>query len=58
MELLLAVLFWMGILTQEEIQYVTPEEAHELFLVNYDQIEAEYPEEHQGIIGTYEDEVN
>jgi hypothetical protein len=48
----------MGILTQEEIQYVSPQEAHELFLINSDQIEAEYPEEHQGIIGIYEDEVN
>lgn len=58
MELLLLVLMWMGIITQEQTHHISQPEANELFMIFSDQIEAEYPDEYQGIIGTYEDEVN
>lgn len=58
MELLLAVLIWIGALSTDQAPYVTQAQANEMFLLNADQIEAEYPDEYGSIIGTYEDEVN
>lgn len=57
MELLLAVLLWVGVITQEEMPNLSQNEATELFQVNANQIEAEYPDEYGTIIATYEDEV-
>ncbi len=57
MELLLAVLLWVGVITQEEMPYLAENEATELFQINANQIEAEYPEEYGSIIAIYEDEV-
>ena len=58
MELLLAVLMWIGVITQEQLPYMSSVEAHELFQVNSDQIEAEFPDEYGTIVGTYDEEVN
>jgi hypothetical protein len=58
MELLLAVLLWVGVITQEEMPNLAENEALELFQVNAEQIEAEYPDEYGSIVWTYEDEVN
>lgn len=58
MELLLAVLIWIGVFTQEEAPYISQAEATEMFMINADQIEAEYPDEYGTIVGTYDEEVN
>lgn len=58
MELLLAVLIWIGAITSEQAPYISDTEASEIFHVNADQIEAEYPDEYGSIIGTYDEEVN
>ncbi len=57
MELLLAVLLWVGIITQEQTPYITNAEATELFHINADEIESQYPDEY-GIIMIDENEVN
>ncbi len=57
MELLVLVLVWIGVLTQEQTHYVTNSEARDMFSVHKDQIEVEYPDEYS-IIMTDENEVN
>ena len=58
MELLLAVLIWIGAISSDEAPFISDAQATEMFQYNADQIEAEYPDEYGSIIGTYEDEVN
>lgn len=57
MELLLAVLIWIGAISSDEAPYISDTEATEIFQINADQIEAEYPDEFS-IIMIDENEVN
>ncbi len=57
MELLLAVLMWIGVLSQEQLPYTSAAEANELFSAHGSQIESDFPEEY-AIIITDENEVN
>lgn len=57
MELLIAVLLWIGAIAPEQTGTLTHSEAFEIFGTRAQQIEMEYPEEY-GIIMTDENEVN
>lgn len=57
MELLLAVLIWIGAISSDQAPYISDAQAHEMFQYNADQIEAEYPDEFS-IIMIDENEVN
>lgn len=58
MELLLAVLLWIGVISQPQTGELTQAEAYEMFQTNSDIIELEFPDEYNTIIGTYDEEVN
>lgn len=57
MELLVLVLIWIGAITQEEANYLSPAQLNDIRIVHNDIIEVEYPEEY-AIIMIDENEVN